>query len=191
MAFGNARIQVRGVNTNRLTAGCMRGVGDCTLSVAVERMADTLAEKIGMDPVEFRLKNQIREGDAFKAMKKDPGAVTEVGGKDSNAALPLRLRKKWPVLYHLAGGSTDAMLRAGAERFRWNERFAGWGKPGSVNGPRHRAVGVGTGCHVCGVEIEGNTSAIVRLNPDGSAKVFCSVGRQGQGSETTQGAGSC
>jgi xanthine dehydrogenase molybdenum-binding subunit len=45
---------------------------------------------------------------------------------------------------------------------------------------------VGTGAHVCGVEFEGATSAVVRINPDGSVKVFCSAGRQGQGSETTQ-----
>ncbi len=182
----SASVQVRGVNTNRVTAGCMRGVGDCTLGVALERMADQLAEKAGIDPVQFRLKNQIREGDAFNALKKNPGIQTKDANEEHIASLSPSLRKKWPKLYHLSSGSTVHMLHDGARRFHWNDRFVGWGRPHSKSGSKCRAVGVGTGCHVCGVEIEGNASAIVRLNPDGSAKVFCSAGRQGQGSETTQ-----
>jgi len=45
---------------------------------------------------------------------------------------------------------------------------------------------VGTGIHICGEEMEGNTSAVVRVYKDGSAKLFCSVGRHGTGAETTQ-----
>jgi CO/xanthine dehydrogenase Mo-binding subunit len=182
----NAHITVTGINTNRLTAGCMRGVGDVTVSSAHERMADMLAEKAGIDPIEFRLKNQINPGDPFRSVKRDPTIDTQGDGAKIVAKLPPRLRDSWPKLYHLSSGSPRAMLVDGAERFRWKERFAGLGKPGSINRSKRRAVGVGTGCHVCGVELEGNSSAIVRLNPDGSAKVFCSVGRQGQGSETTQ-----
>ena len=102
------------------------------------------------------------------------------------AAIPDEYRDQWPEPFHLSSGSTEEILKRGAERFQWVERWNGWGKPSSIDGPRHRAVGVGTGAHVCGVEFEGNSSAMVRLNPDGSLKVHCSVGRQGQGSETTQ-----
>ena len=45
----NGRFAVHGVNTNLVTAGCMRGVGDVTLGSCVERLADRLAEKVGMD----------------------------------------------------------------------------------------------------------------------------------------------
>ena len=37
----------------------MRGVGDCTLGTSVERCADMLAQKLNMDPVKFRIKNQL------------------------------------------------------------------------------------------------------------------------------------
>lgn len=184
--IGSAHVKVQGVNTNRVTAGCFRGVGDCTLSASTERLADKLAVKAGIDPIDFRLKNQIKAGDAFKAMKRDPDVDTASAGDEILAGLPPHLRERWPALYRVSSGSTDAMLRDGAKRFGWKDRFAGWGKPTAVDGSRRRAVGVGTGCHVCGVEEEGNSSSLVRINPDGSAKVFCSVGRQGQGSETTQ-----
>jgi len=182
----NASSQVQGVNTNRVTAGCFRGVGDCTLSVAMERMADQLAEKAGFDPVDFRARNQIGQGDFLNGLKGYSDEVMKNTNGDPLAFVAPELRDKWPELFHLSSGSTVPMLRDGAERFRWGERFKGWGKPSSVSGAKQRGIGVGTGSHTCGVEAEGNSSSIVRLNPDGSVKVFCSAGRQGQGSETTQ-----
>jgi CO/xanthine dehydrogenase Mo-binding subunit len=175
---------VHGVNTNRLTAGCMRGVGDCTLGASVERLADTLAEKVGMDPIEFRLKNQIKAGEQLRMQHSKANMKQTM--EEYVASIPEDQRGDWPKLFHLSSGDTQEILTRGAEKFRWKERFAGWGKPHTVRGPLRRAVGVGTGAHVCGVEFEGATSAIVRINPDGSIKVHCSVGRQGQGSETTQ-----
>ena len=185
--WGKARhghYAIHGINTNLLTAGCMRGVGDCTLGASVERLADRLAEKVGMDPVEFRILNQVRAGDELRMqhsrdnMKGDRDAYIK--------GIPPHLRKDWPELFRLSSGGTRAILERGAEAFRWKERWKGWGIPHTVEGPFRRAVGVGTGAHVCGVEFEGSSSAVVRINPDGSAKVHCSVGRQGQGSETTQ-----
>ena len=176
---------IHGVNTNLLTAGCMRGVGDCTLGASVERMCNQLAEKIDMDPVEFRIKNQIKPGDELR-MQHSRDNMHHDSVEEYLAALPEEYRENWPKPFHLSSGSTEEILREGAESFRWAERWSGWGKASSVDGSIHRAVGVGTGAHVCGVEFEGNASAMVRLNPDGSLKVHCSVGRQGQGSETTQ-----
>ena len=176
---------IHGVNTNLLTAGCMRGVGDCTLGASVERMCNQLAEKIDMDPVEFRIKNQIKPGDELR-MQHSRDNMHHDSVEEYLAALPEEYRENWPKPFHLSSGSTEEILREGAESFRWAERWNGWGKASSVDGSIHRAVGVGTGAHVCGVEFEGNASAMVRLNPDGSLKVHCSVGRQGQGSETTQ-----
>ena len=176
---------IHGINTNLLTAGCMRGVGDCTLGASVERMCNQLAEKVDMDPVEFRIKNQIKPGDELR-MQHSRDNMHHDSVEEYLAAIPEEYRDEWPKPFHLSSGSTEEILRRGAKSFRWAERWNGWGKPSSVDGPRHRAVGVGTGAHVCGVEFEGNASAMVRLNPDGSLKVHCSVGRQGQGSETTQ-----
>ncbi|MCP5069284.1 MAG: xanthine dehydrogenase family protein molybdopterin-binding subunit, partial [bacterium] len=175
---------LHGVNTNLLTAGCMRGVAEVTLGSCVERLADQLAEQVDMDPVEFRLKNQIRPGEELRrqagrnCMK---GSMEEyVGG------IPADLRKDWPALFHLSSGSTEEILIEGAKAIGWKRKWKGWRRPYALDGPKRRAVGVGTGAHACGVESEGNTSALVHINADGSVKLFCSAGRQGQGSETTQ-----
>ena len=175
---------IHGVNTNLLTAGCMRAVGDVTLGSCVERLADMCAIQVNMDPVEFRLKNQIKPGEELR-MQHSRGYLK--GSIDEYLdGIPEEQRKDWPKLFHLSSGSTEDILIKGAQAFNWEGRWHGWGKPYSIEGPKRRAVGVGTGAHVCGVEFEGNVSAVVRINPDGSAKVYCAVGRQGQGSETTQ-----
>ena len=129
-----------------------------------------------------------------KKMTQAQKVLAEVQNRDNNIyrvyfeanPIPEEQRKDWPKLFHLSSGSTEDILIKGAQAFNWEGRWHGWGKPYSIEGPKRRAVGVGTGAHVCGVEFEGNVSAVVRINPDGSAKVYCAVGRQGQGSETTQ-----
>ena len=56
------------VNTNNPPTGPMRCVGHPQGTFAQEVHMDILAEKLGMDPVEFRLKNHARleDGDQFK-----------------------------------------------------------------------------------------------------------------------------
>ena len=51
------------VYTNKPIAGAFRGFGVPQLSWAMDSTMDILAEGIGMDPVEFRLKNALEEGD--------------------------------------------------------------------------------------------------------------------------------
>lgn len=52
-----------GVYTNEPPSGSFRGFGTVKVSWAIESHMDMLAEKLGMDPVEFREKNILREGD--------------------------------------------------------------------------------------------------------------------------------
>jgi xanthine dehydrogenase molybdenum-binding subunit len=174
---------IHGVNTNLCTAGCMRAVGDMTLGSVIERLADQLAEKVGMDPVDFRLKNQITAGDELRMQHSRMNMKATL--EEYIESIPAEVRHHWPEMFHLSSGGTKDILTRGSDAFRWKERWRGWGVPTAVDGPLRRGVGVGTGCHVCGVEFEGATSAVVRINPDGSAQVAVNCGRQGQGSETT------
>ena len=50
------------VYTNKTIAGAFRGLGVPQMMWAVDSQMDILAEKIGMDPVEFRLKNALEVG---------------------------------------------------------------------------------------------------------------------------------
>lgn len=55
------------VYTNRMSAGAYRGYGATQGTFAVETAANELAAALGMDPIEFRLKNMVRQGDVMPA----------------------------------------------------------------------------------------------------------------------------
>ena len=51
------------VYTNLIPAGAFRGFGNPQMSFAMESHMDVLAEKLGMDPAELRLRNVVHQGD--------------------------------------------------------------------------------------------------------------------------------
>ncbi|MBQ1620685.1 MAG: molybdopterin-dependent oxidoreductase [Oscillospiraceae bacterium] len=53
------------VYTNYTTGGAFRGYGNTQLCYGREIMMDRLADKLGMDPVEFRLMNHVQVGECF------------------------------------------------------------------------------------------------------------------------------
>jgi CO/xanthine dehydrogenase Mo-binding subunit len=59
----NVKVDVKNVYTNTTPKGAFRGFGGPQGAFVSESQMDKLAEKLGMDPVEFRLKNLAREGD--------------------------------------------------------------------------------------------------------------------------------
>jgi CO/xanthine dehydrogenase Mo-binding subunit len=58
----NASIDGRAVYTNKVFGGSFRGFGDVALHFAAESQVDRLAVELGMDPVEFRLRNILKPG---------------------------------------------------------------------------------------------------------------------------------
>ena len=59
----NVSWEVYAVRTNRPTTGPYRGRADAESHFPIESVMDELAQKIAMDPIEFRLKNRLRQGD--------------------------------------------------------------------------------------------------------------------------------
>jgi len=59
----NVKIDVQTVYTNNVPKAAFRGFGGPQAGFAAEMQMAKLAEKLGMDPVEFRMKNVAREGD--------------------------------------------------------------------------------------------------------------------------------
>jgi CO/xanthine dehydrogenase Mo-binding subunit len=57
------RIDAYSVYTNCVPAGHMRAPGDPQVSFAVESAMDMMAEALGLDPLEFRRRNLLRDGD--------------------------------------------------------------------------------------------------------------------------------
>jgi CO/xanthine dehydrogenase Mo-binding subunit len=52
-----------GVQTNRFTFGAYRAPGAPTAAYALESLLDELAQELGLDPIEMRLRNAVVEGD--------------------------------------------------------------------------------------------------------------------------------
>jgi CO/xanthine dehydrogenase Mo-binding subunit len=59
----NASVDGKAIYTNKVYGGSFRGFGDVAIHYAAETQMDKLAIELGMDPIEFRLKNVLREGD--------------------------------------------------------------------------------------------------------------------------------
>jgi len=58
----NVHVDGRAVYTNKVFGGSFRGFGDLAIHFAAESQVDRLAEELGMDPVEFRLRNILKPG---------------------------------------------------------------------------------------------------------------------------------
>ncbi len=58
-------VDIRGwaVYTNNPIGGAFRGFGVTQVTAAIEQMMDMLAQRLGMDPIELRLKNSLKRGD--------------------------------------------------------------------------------------------------------------------------------
>jgi CO/xanthine dehydrogenase Mo-binding subunit len=55
----NIRTRAKLVYTNKIPSGGFRGFGGPQIAFALDSHVDGLAEKLGMDPVEFRLRNAV------------------------------------------------------------------------------------------------------------------------------------
>lgn len=76
----NAHIDSRGVYTNNPPCGAMRGYGFVQACFGYESQMDKLAEALGMDPVELRLRNAMRTGTMLPTGQaiEGPAAVAEL-----------------------------------------------------------------------------------------------------------------
>jgi CO/xanthine dehydrogenase Mo-binding subunit len=83
----NVKTDVYGVYTNNLPGAAFRGFGAPQALFMVESQMNKLAEKLGMDPVEFRLINALKDGDTMGVgtPAPNPVSITEciVAARDS------------------------------------------------------------------------------------------------------------
>ncbi len=74
----NVHTDVFGVYTNNVPGAAFRGFGAPQALFMAELQMNKLAEKLGMDAVEFRLKNALRDGDTMGVGTPAPGPVSVV-----------------------------------------------------------------------------------------------------------------
>jgi CO/xanthine dehydrogenase Mo-binding subunit len=61
--YDACQVSVKSLYTNNGYSGAFRGFGNTEVCFAIEQAVDELAELVGMDPIDFRLKNCLRLGD--------------------------------------------------------------------------------------------------------------------------------
>ena len=62
-----AKVEAYGVYTNTVPAGAFRGFGALQVTWAYESQMDMIAERLGIDPLDFRVKNLLKKGDLYTA----------------------------------------------------------------------------------------------------------------------------
>ena len=60
-----AKVEAYGVYTNTVPAGAFRGFGALQVTWAYESQMDMIADRLGLDPLDFRLKNLLKKGDLY------------------------------------------------------------------------------------------------------------------------------
>ncbi|MFC1861581.1 xanthine dehydrogenase family protein molybdopterin-binding subunit, partial [Chloroflexota bacterium] len=159
----NSRAETCGVLTNTRGHGAVHGFGSPEGGYIIERLIDEAAEKINMDPVEFRYRNCTRYGDR---------------------AMEFEQVLNGPIEWGILGSDLDCfpeMIQKCAEVAQWKEKWRGWQKPLVVNGHRRTGIGVAIGINHAAFW---PCSAIVKMNQDGTANVLSGAVEMGQGYAT-------
>ena len=154
----NIQINSCCVNTNQMSGGAFRGLGNNQVTFGREMHLDRIAKELNMDPVEFRLINGHREGSIT--------ATSQILKRGKNAI-----------------GFCET-LEAAAEASNWKDK--NW-KERTRSGKR-RGIGVACVIHGSGAAaIRGTDSAtcFMKMNYDGSASLVTGAVDIGQGSDTT------
>jgi carbon-monoxide dehydrogenase large subunit len=157
-----ARMHV--VFTNKNVTCQYRAVGHPIAVALTEGIVDLAAQKLGMDPAEFRRKNLIAD-DAYPYTF--PSGI-KFEKLSHHKALDLLLKV-----------TNYAELRAEQSRLRKQKIYRGIGLAAmiEVTNPSPAFYGVG------GARISAQDGATLRFEPTGMVTVMCSVTEQGQGTE--------
>lgn len=160
----NLRMSGRAVYTNTPPLTAMRGAGNPQATWAMESLMDEAAERLGIEPIEFRKMNILSVGDKFYGQ--GPAVISTIR---SNGTLPL--------------------LEKGAAAIGWEKRGRGSGRVPYPDKPWiKRGIGLARGFHTsgCGSEkpnkfIIDVSGAIVKMNEDGTATILNSAADCGSG----------
>lgn len=105
----HVKVDTYGVYTNNVPSAAFRGFGAPQAAWMAELQMEKLAEKLGLDPVDFRLQNALREGDTLAVGTPPSGRVSIV-----------------------------ECIEAARDRFEWSGNWVSKsqadGRPGSIRG---------------------------------------------------------
>lgn len=144
----NIHVDSMCVYTNHPVGGAMRGFGMPEIHWGIEQHIDQMARKLGLDPVQVRLINCLKDGDeTLTGMKMHPTGLSQC-------------------------------IRKAAEAI-------GWGQPAVSSAPhKRRGKGLAAMWKAPAMPPNPGSSAVVRLNEDGTATVSIGGVDIGQGALT-------
>lgn len=162
----NIRFYADVVYTNTPPAGAFRGYGVPQGFWAVERHMEKIARKLGVDPIEFRMKNAIRQGELH------PFSTAWSEGREPR-----------PEIIQTVG--LEECIRQGKAVIGWDQKFGNpdWHR---VPGKSHLRRGIGMAAVMQGTAIPylDMGGASIKMNDDGSFNLLVGATDLGTGSDT-------
>ncbi len=152
----NVEIHSRTLYTNKVFSTAYRGFGHLETHWAIERQMDIVAQKIGMDPYEFRMKNIL-----------EPGKHTISGEIISEST-----------------GSPGDCLTAVAKAINWTGYQSEEERKAQMKTGKVRGKGIALLQKAPAMPTSTTTSAIIQMDGDGNAKVLIGAIDMGQGANT-------
>ncbi len=154
----NMKYRGTAVYTNKAPTCAMQGYGAPQVTFGVESTMSMLAEKLGMDPIEIRLKNYVGLGETFWGQGPTVRSVIHSDG-------------------------VKELLTRGAELIGWKDRP----DPKKQTGRYRRGIGMARGFHTSGTgapvpgEVKDYTTVLVKINEDGTVDVLTALMDHGGG----------
>lgn len=151
----NFKYEGYAVYTNNPVRGPQRGHGAPQMRFAIESQLDIIAEEIGIDPIEIRLKNARESGEQLPN-----------GDNVHNCGM-------------------KACIQDAAEHTQFRQKYGAGRVVSSPTGHIRRGIGMGVSAYMSGSLIYPNSSSVsVKMNEDGTATLLTGALDTGQGAET-------
>lgn len=147
--------------TNLPVGGAYRGYGATQSSFAIDCMMDELAEKIGMDPLEFRRMNAIKSGETspvFRALGEGKAGVEQ----------------------SIGSCELEKCIKLGAKEIGWKKR----GRWQDKKGRFRRGIGMAALMQGSSIPEIDMGAASLKINDDGSFNMLMGATDLGTGSDT-------
>jgi putative selenate reductase molybdopterin-binding subunit len=157
----NVRYEAHAVYTNLAVAGAFRGYGCPQGFFALESHVDEVAAALGQDPLEFRKRNHVQEG--------DDQPIAESLGEG---------REGFKQIIRSCG--LPQCIEAGAKAIGWSKKR----RAKKVQGPVVSGVGMAIILQASGIPGVDMGAASIKMNEDGSFNLLMGATDIGTGSDT-------
>jgi len=157
----NLRYEARAVYTNLAVAGAFRGYGCPQGFFALESHVDEVASALGDDPLEFRRRNHVQEG--------DDQPIAEVLGEGKEGFKQI-----------IRSCGLPQAIQLGAKAIGWKDRV----RKKKANGPVRRGVGMAIVMQASGIPGVDMGAASIKMNEDGSFNLLMGATDIGTGADT-------